>query len=55
MTDLVEGCPVLESGLELLKIQKFGHVFYSIFLCVILAIFCTILGLVHYGSDPFIL
>ena len=29
--DLVEGCPVLECALELLKILKFGHVFYSVF------------------------
>ena len=27
----MEGYPVLECALELLKIQKFGHVFYSVF------------------------
>ena len=34
MTDLVEGCPVLECALELLKIQKFGWPFeFKLYKC----------------------
>ena len=42
--DLVEGCPVLECALELLKIQKFGHVHF----CAIVAISSAS----FHGSDP---
>ena len=43
----MKGCPVLECALELLKIQKFGHVFYSVFVRILFT-----LSMVKEYMDP---